>query len=144
MKPHVHAELIKAWADGAEIECYGPHSGKWETVGTPAWGVNVSYRIKDPYHELKAAAEDPTKQIRFVLDGVVCNDWKDSSHPWVFNARPEDYEIRDKPKPKVKMWQWIYRNKNGRIYLSIEFSSEAPDFAEVIGPALWTEIEVES
>ena len=35
--PHEHAELIKAWADGAEIEYQSPNSGDWY-VCTPAWG----------------------------------------------------------------------------------------------------------
>ena len=44
--PHKHAELIKAWADGAEIEYL--HSAKIEWIATPApeWLVNATYRIK--------------------------------------------------------------------------------------------------
>jgi hypothetical protein len=34
--PHVHAELIKAWADGAEIEAY-QGAGLWKYVPTPVW-----------------------------------------------------------------------------------------------------------
>ena len=45
MKPHKHAELIKAWADGAEIEVL---CGKdyWEVRQHPAWNQKVQYRIK--------------------------------------------------------------------------------------------------
>ena len=44
-KPHVHAELIKAWADGAEIEYNS--GGSWNScVGGPCWGRNTLYRIK--------------------------------------------------------------------------------------------------
>jgi hypothetical protein len=42
--PHKHAELIKAWADGAEIEateCNG-----WRTCNTPMWFPERAYRIK--------------------------------------------------------------------------------------------------
>lgn len=45
MKPHKHAELIKAWADGATIE--GKWSGRfWEVEVNPAWHEQVEYRIK--------------------------------------------------------------------------------------------------
>jgi hypothetical protein len=46
MKPRKHAELIKAWADGAEIQ-FRVKGGEWiETVDTPAWKENLEYRIK--------------------------------------------------------------------------------------------------
>ena len=46
MKPHKHAELIKAWADGAEIECLVQPSNKWELREQPIWSVDSTYRIK--------------------------------------------------------------------------------------------------
>lgn len=49
MKPHKHAELIKAWADGAEIEVYQPAFGRWEKA-EPASHTSFEYRIK---HEPK-------------------------------------------------------------------------------------------
>lgn len=45
-KPHKHAELIKAWADGAEIEYYAGVSNKWIRVDSPFWDENIEYRIK--------------------------------------------------------------------------------------------------
>ena len=45
MKPHKHAELIKAWADGAEIEVYQPAFGRWEEA-EPTWHTSFEYRIK--------------------------------------------------------------------------------------------------
>ena len=44
MKPHKHAELIKLWADGAEIEY--EYDGRWTPVEPPAWETSVQYRIK--------------------------------------------------------------------------------------------------
>jgi len=44
-KPRKHAELIKAWADGAEIEVQLP-SGVWCVCHDPYWGENSIYRIK--------------------------------------------------------------------------------------------------
>lgn len=44
--PHKHAELIKAWADGAEIEVRMGTDDDWLTLTPhPAWD-SVEYRIK--------------------------------------------------------------------------------------------------
>lgn len=45
-KPHVHAEVIKAWADGAEIETYNKSSGKWVKCYLPSWFDDEKYRVK--------------------------------------------------------------------------------------------------
>ena len=45
-KPRKHSELIKAWADGAEIELYEPGTGKWIPISTPSWWKDANYRIK--------------------------------------------------------------------------------------------------
>ena len=49
MKPHKHAEIIKAWADGAEIEFRTHHNIKWSPV-VKGWSwdsaVICEYRIK--------------------------------------------------------------------------------------------------
>jgi hypothetical protein len=47
MKPHKHAELVKAWADGAVIQQYKPHLDEWhDTSPYPVWDERVEYRIK--------------------------------------------------------------------------------------------------
>lgn len=45
MKPHKHAEIIKAWADGAKIEqkFYGDY---WDYCDNPTWSSSIEYRIK--------------------------------------------------------------------------------------------------
>ena len=44
--PHVHAEAIKAWADGYEIERYIEDINVWYTTNFPSWDVKDQYRIK--------------------------------------------------------------------------------------------------
>lgn len=44
--PHKHAELIKAWADGAEIEARESDTHKWGKCSQPAWVDFYQYRIK--------------------------------------------------------------------------------------------------
>lgn len=43
-KPHKHAELIKAWADGEKIQYH--HQGKWLNCISPAWTADDIYRVK--------------------------------------------------------------------------------------------------
>lgn len=43
-KPHKHAELIKAWADGAEIQAQ--ICGDWCDDYSPRWSLDGKYRIK--------------------------------------------------------------------------------------------------
>lgn len=44
--PHVHAEVIKAWADGKPIEArHAPHR-EWEPVESPRWNPLWQYRVK--------------------------------------------------------------------------------------------------
>ena len=64
-KPHKHAELIKAWADGAEIQ-YKDEDLKWVNCGlrTPTWRDDHEYRIKP---EQKA---DVKKKFGFTYDTV--------------------------------------------------------------------------
>ena len=45
MKPHKHAALIHAWADGAEIQKFCG-DGWYDDSDTPEWYEDVKYRIK--------------------------------------------------------------------------------------------------
>ena len=47
-KPHKHAEVIKAWADGAEIEFLSLSERTWEKASTPTWKDTTEYRVKPP------------------------------------------------------------------------------------------------
>jgi hypothetical protein len=44
--PHIHAELIKQWADGAEIEHLSVPTQMWMYTSRPAWNPENQYRIK--------------------------------------------------------------------------------------------------
>lgn len=46
MKPHKHAELIKAYADGAEIQYRSRAQDDWVSTKNPAWNEFGEYRIK--------------------------------------------------------------------------------------------------
>ena len=72
-QPHKHAELIKAWADGAEIE-WQSSNGTWVPSLEPTWNYPEGrYRIKpEPkpdvviYPETATSWEDEKKVQWFV------------------------------------------------------------------------------
>jgi hypothetical protein len=43
--PHKHADLIKAWADGAVIQVLN-FENTWCAVSNPCWDYGYTYRIK--------------------------------------------------------------------------------------------------
>jgi hypothetical protein len=43
---HKHADLIHAWADGAEIQWKSKDDGKWIDSDLPDWVPEYEYRIK--------------------------------------------------------------------------------------------------
>tara|TARA_R110000824_G_scaffold23140_5_gene83479 strand:- start:7283 stop:7876 length:594 start_codon:yes stop_codon:yes gene_type:complete len=61
LTPHIHAKEIKAWADGATIQCYQNVLGNWGVGGdNPSWNPNFRYRVKPDDAEtelLKAKVE---------------------------------------------------------------------------------------
>ena len=45
--PHKHADIIKAWADGAEVQCKNNCDPTWKDMGPhPCWFDGIQYRIK--------------------------------------------------------------------------------------------------
>jgi hypothetical protein len=61
--PHVHAEVIKAWADGAQIEYRPDGQQHWTLCGRafkPSWAEEYEYRVKPErvYPTTKMAMSD--------------------------------------------------------------------------------------
>ena len=44
--PHPHAEVIKAWADGYEIQFWGVSAQRWHDTTYPEFSPHMKYRIK--------------------------------------------------------------------------------------------------
>lgn len=45
--PHVHADIIKAWADGEQIEHFNQFTNQWGPIGSePCWFPSIQFRIK--------------------------------------------------------------------------------------------------
>ena len=45
MEPHVHKDVIIAWANGAKIEAKIGHE-EWVTTPHPEWYADTEYRVK--------------------------------------------------------------------------------------------------
>lgn len=57
LKPRPHAELIKAWADGAKIQVLDV-SGHWKDIAIPSWCHDSQYRIKPTTKKYRVALMD--------------------------------------------------------------------------------------
>ena len=67
MKPHRHAQLIKAWADGAQIE-YWDFKGDWVEVSNPCWEMEM-YRIKpEPKPWVKFIQQSMILELELILE----------------------------------------------------------------------------
>ena len=77
-KPHKHAEVIKAWADGAVIECRRCDEDTWIEVEHPGFYEVVEYRIKpDSEPAAPAAPATPYAEVfRALADGVPLTEFE--------------------------------------------------------------------
>jgi hypothetical protein len=46
MKKHKHADLIKTWADGSQIQYWSTEHDGWVDIDSPCWCDDTDYRIK--------------------------------------------------------------------------------------------------
>lgn len=101
--PHVHAELIKKWADNPnmKIEFFNVISQKWELIkGEIFWIEGNSYREYDPYRELKEA-RDQGKIIQAKSLTNISDTWTDITFKdHTFSNKHYEYRIKpDKYTP---------------------------------------------
>ena len=103
MPKHIHAELIKQWADdpSLQIQAKHPDRDEWYSVPSlPVWYPTAQYRIKpepDPYAEFKQAlAEGKRIQTYSVYMGT----WVYVENA-LFAGKPEHYRVEPKYQPKV-------------------------------------------
>ena len=98
MKQHKHAELIKAWADGAEIERKN-YNGDWESCNDSMliWSPSNEYRIK------------PEPNPDFV--GYLLN-WGNSKAQWCEFRVEQNNEDGEPIRPQLKL---TFDGKTGEI-----------------------------
>lgn len=89
--PHVHAELIKAWADGAEIERWRAHTSQWISVPIPFWDAKYLYRIKP--------TDGPTKEQ---LDRGITRLHQNANRAWKKAQEHIQYWSNKQEEDRVK------------------------------------------
>lgn len=93
-KPHKHAEVIKAWADGAEIELWCEGDGLWLPCPGPSWDDSLEYRVKPHPWQHCIDAQRAGKVVQAREPGDV---WEDGW--WVFDLESStSMEYRIKPE----------------------------------------------
>lgn len=144
MKKHKHSELIKLWADGAEIEYYSSIINKWlDTHNSPVWDEDTQYRLKlEPWQQKLVDAIESGKVVDFnsydwyradVLHERVENDEIHCYH-WYAEDR---YRIRPKAKPEwqqklidaVKAGKTVEWNAGGDTWVASNIN-DSPDPTE--------------
>lgn len=77
MKPHKHAEVIKAWADGSEIEVRLEGGRDWEPCegNRPLWLDYNEYRVKP--------REFPKSSLSA---GSLCKVWEEAQDDLVYST----------------------------------------------------------
>jgi hypothetical protein len=68
--PHKHAELIKAWADGAEIQMYSTGQLGWHDLEQPSWAVGLKYRIKPTKTNKEIKLEEMEETARKLAEKI--------------------------------------------------------------------------
>lgn len=63
---HKHADVIIAWANGAEIESKVAATGEWMRAWHPGWHEACEYRVKPPTKKYKLALFDRHCETSFV------------------------------------------------------------------------------
>jgi len=104
-KPHKHADVIKAWADGAEIQIRVTNSPEWLDCVAPNWDSNIEYRVKPKTHkwqkEMDAYVDGKPVQWRSVDPKSASYYWHDMAPGKLLSAWMWDetkYEYRIKPE----------------------------------------------
>ena len=84
-KPHVHAELIKAWADGAKIEYWDTTHNQWLpcTKNKPTWCKHTLYRIK-PAKITLGQARDAWNRLTWFWGNTPLSESLQTIHDYLF------------------------------------------------------------
>jgi hypothetical protein len=155
-KPRKHAELIKAWADGAEIEWFDTSDHHWKPSEMPCFADANQYRVKPPefQHKWKKEIEAYTLhgkevQRRTREEGAPWRDWiregtmamSHRPHPGRYASGFDNpnYEFRIKPE-MVVVEEHVYLDGDRHIWfgpgkpnLRLTFEDGKLVAAEVIG-----------
>jgi hypothetical protein len=143
--PHKHAAVIKAWADGAAIECKGcgPMS-IWKTVTNPEpiWSTDWEYRVKPHKWQEVIDAHAAGKTIQYTNSGKSFG-WFD----WPVAGKHTDFDIPNliwRIKPEVVRFRLALLKLPARqihAVVAIAHGDEPPMCSFVRWLGDWQEVE---
>ena len=159
--PHKHAECIKAWADGAQIQYKTPTCTQWNDCKDPSWILTWQYRIKPaieipegftPWEGGEHCPVHPKCMIEVVLRNGKRNKIPVSAGKLRWGHRVLDscdiiaYKVV-KNAPVVR-WQFILEDKpSGQPWIPAYFFKDEVDVLKkfsgstIIGKAEWSRTE---
>lgn len=112
-KPHIHAEVIKAWADGYKIEVQDS-IGDWIIREHPNFLPAYKYRIYDPLREVKEAFErGETVQYQEIGDNRWIDLYKKAKN---ISWDTTNFKWRVKPKDEFKVGDWVINTLTLKVY----------------------------
>jgi len=68
--PHVHANVITAWAEGKAIQFYSKKKGKWLRANNPTWKAKTKYRVRTADFVVDLESDCGDYGASVVFDGV--------------------------------------------------------------------------
>lgn len=131
-QPHKHAAVIKAWADGKEIEFRSVGSNKWEGLlgHDPMWSVHTEYRVKPEPLEWQAERDAHARGEEIEASFDAGKTW------WTVigthSFRSAGYQYRIKPKPH-KWQKELDAHDRGQ---PVEFSQDGGKTWSRVGPRI--------
>lgn len=154
-KQRKHAELIKAWADGAEIQYKTPTCTNWNNCKEPSWIPTWEYRIKpdipEGFTEWNGGKcpVDPKCFVEIKMHSGRENRNFAGDFYWENRECSNDivaYKVI-KNAPVVR-WQFILEDKpNGPPWIPAYFFKDEADLLKkfsgsvILGKAEWTRTE---
>jgi hypothetical protein len=108
-RPHKHAEVIKAWADGKDVEVRSSFGGTWARYpggeGVILWSPDCEYRVFDPYRHLREALrEGKTLEHQSLGNWVPLRALDEKDPDRTFVLEPEWYRVKPEPlETKVRL-----------------------------------------
>ena len=104
--PHKHAALIKAWADGATIQCLVPRDyhedccgkkSRWIDLTTPSWELNQTYRIKPPpkkkgWYRVALLINGNTRTVNHTFPEELSTEKRDDFVRWLADSVEFEYD----------------------------------------------------
>jgi len=86
--PHKHAEIIKAWADGQDVQIN--LGDGWEDINYPNWYAQFDYRVKPEPKKYRVALVNMSDNIEYPL--IVLSD-RINSYTGFIKWLTEEFEV---------------------------------------------------